>query len=71
MDAAVRRTVRELGLPLEDVAIAASLTPARALGLDHEIGSLAAGKFADLVVLDEDLMVRGVLKRGEWTVPLG
>jgi N-acetylglucosamine-6-phosphate deacetylase len=68
MDAAVRRTVRELGLPLDQASISASLTPARALGLDHEIGSIEVGKFADLVVLDDDLAVRGVMKRGAWSM---
>ena len=38
----------------------ASLTPARIAGWDREIGSIAAGKRADLVVLDEDLEVRQV-----------
>jgi N-acetylglucosamine-6-phosphate deacetylase len=69
MDAALRRTVRELGLPLDEATISASLTPARALGLDHEIGSIETGKYADLVLMDDDLTVRGVMKRGAWSVP--
>lgn len=70
MDVALRRTVRELGIPLDEAAVSASLTPARALGLDSEIGSIETGKYADLVVLDDDLEVKGVMKRGAWSVPL-
>jgi N-acetylglucosamine-6-phosphate deacetylase len=71
MDAALRRAVRELGLPIEDAAVSAALTPARAIGLDHEVGSIEPGKYADLVVLDDELAVRGVMKRGEWAAAPG
>ncbi len=66
MDVAFRRTVREVGRSLVDAALTASLTPARVLGLDGEIGSITVGKYADLVVLDDDLSVGGVMKRGAW-----
>ncbi|MBE3013739.1 N-acetylglucosamine-6-phosphate deacetylase [Microbispora sp. NEAU-D428] len=66
MDVAFRRTVREAGRSLVDAALMASLTPARVLGLDGEIGSITVGKYADLVVLDDDLGVGGVMKRGAW-----
>ncbi|MBO4275382.1 N-acetylglucosamine-6-phosphate deacetylase [Microbispora triticiradicis] len=66
MDVAFRRTVREVGRSLVDAARMASLTPARVLGLDGETGSITVGKHADLVVLDEDLGVAGVMKRGVW-----
>lgn len=66
MDVAFRRTVREVGRSLVDAALMASLTPARVLGLDGEIGSITVGKYADLVVLDDDLRVGGVMKRGTW-----
>ena len=64
MDVAVRRAV-QAGLPLPDVARAAATTPARALGLDG-VGAITAGGRADLVVLDHDLEVRGVVARGRW-----
>ena len=39
--------------PMEVLRTATS-TPAKALGLDEEIGSISVGKLADLVVLDEN-----------------
>jgi N-acetylglucosamine-6-phosphate deacetylase len=72
MDAALRNTVLSVGIPLVDAAVSASLTPARALGLDDRLGSLEPGKYADLVVLDEHLRVAAVMRRGAWvTEPAG
>ena len=66
MDNALRNAVKLAGVPLTDAAVSASLTPARALGLAGQIGSLEAGKRADLVVLDEDLRVTAVMRTGQW-----
>ncbi|GII90844.1 N-acetylglucosamine-6-phosphate deacetylase [Sinosporangium siamense] len=66
MDVAFRRTVQEVGLSISEAAVVASLTPARVLGQDGRIGSIAVGKDADLVVLNEDLTVAGVMKQGTW-----
>ena len=48
------------GVPFEQAVKAATLLPARAIGLDGEIGSIAPGKRADLVVLDETLDIAAV-----------
>lgn len=48
------------GVPFEQAAKAASLIPARAIGLDGEIGSIEPGKAADLVVLDQNLDIASV-----------
>jgi N-acetylglucosamine-6-phosphate deacetylase len=68
MDVAFRRGVQQLGMSLPDAVQVASLTPARVLGLAGEIGSIAVGKAADLVVLSDSLEVDGVLKDGDWIV---
>ena len=52
---AVQNVMKFTGLPLEKALKMASLTPARALGIDNITGSLAVGKRADIVILKEDL----------------
>lgn len=64
MDQAIRNMVR-FGVPLPDAVRAATLVPARVLGLEPRKGSLEIGKDADLVLLDMDLNVKVVLIRGE------
>jgi N-acetylglucosamine-6-phosphate deacetylase len=65
MDAALRRVVGA-GIPLADAALMAATTPARALGLQDEVGALEAGLRADLVVLSPELQVRRVMRAGAW-----
>ncbi|MBM6593325.1 N-acetylglucosamine-6-phosphate deacetylase [Microvirga pudoricolor] len=59
MASTVRNAVGRLGLPLRDALRMASLTPAAFLGLDRELGRIAPGYRADLVLLDDDLQVHG------------
>jgi N-acetylglucosamine-6-phosphate deacetylase len=51
-------------VPLEVVIRMASLTPARIAGFDRELGSIAVGKRADLLVLDHELNIRTVYRDG-------
>lgn len=66
MDEALRRAVVNLGLPIEAASAAASMNPARVLGIDDRTGAIAAGLDADLVVLDDDLYVQRVMRGGSW-----
>ena len=65
MEFVVRRAITSVGLSVTDVAVAASTTPARRLGLDGVTGSLRAGLAADIVLLDPDFRLRAVIARGE------
>jgi N-acetylglucosamine-6-phosphate deacetylase len=65
MDAALRNAM-SAGIPLDQAALMAATTPARALGLDDRIGALEAGMRADLVVLSPDLQVKRVMRAGRW-----
>ncbi|MFC4171019.1 N-acetylglucosamine-6-phosphate deacetylase [Microvirga sp. GCM10011540] len=58
MASAVRNSVTRLGLALPDVLRMASLAPAAFLRMDHELGRIAPGYRASLVLLDEGLHVR-------------
>jgi N-acetylglucosamine-6-phosphate deacetylase len=64
--ASVVRHAIAAGLPVTDVAAAASTTPARVLGLGDRTGALRPGLAADLVVCDEDFGLRAVMRHGEW-----
>jgi N-acetylglucosamine-6-phosphate deacetylase len=71
MAAAFRRTVRS-GVSIVEAARMAATTPAAVLGLGHEVGAIAPGMRADLVVLDEDLAVIAVVRAGQLvTEPAG
>jgi N-acetylglucosamine-6-phosphate deacetylase len=69
MDFVVRRAITAVGLTVTDVASAASTTPARRLGLDDVTGSLRPGLAADIVLLDADFRLSGVIARGEHQHP--
>ena len=70
MDRQFRFAVNHSGLPRDAAVMAAvrqtSINPARALGLPST--GLAPGGAADLVVLDSELAVTGVLRQGSWVV---
>ncbi|MFJ3304501.1 N-acetylglucosamine-6-phosphate deacetylase [Streptomyces sp. NPDC086549] len=68
LDRAFKRAVTIDRLPVEDVVAALSANPARLLGMYDTIGSLEPGKDADLVLLDADFELKGVMRRGEWVV---
>ncbi len=53
-------------IPLEHALYAATMAPALAVGLNREIGSVEAGKRADLLIVDNALSIRHILCGGAW-----
>ncbi|MET9899455.1 N-acetylglucosamine-6-phosphate deacetylase [Streptomyces sp. NPDC006446] len=68
LDRAFQRAVTVDRLPVEDIVAAISANPARLLGVYDRVGSLEPGKDADLVVLDADFALKGVMRKGAWVV---
>ena len=59
------RTFRDLaGCPLWQAVRMASLTPAEIIGVDANLGSLAPGKWADIILFHDDLEVSAVWVAG-------
>jgi N-acetylglucosamine-6-phosphate deacetylase len=55
-----------VGVSLLDAVPMCSLTPARVVGWADKVGSIAAGKLADLVVLDDGLLPERIMLGGRW-----
>ncbi|MCL2865955.1 MAG: N-acetylglucosamine-6-phosphate deacetylase [Lachnospiraceae bacterium] len=53
------------GIPLESVVKAATINPAKSVGLEREIGSIEVGKRADILILDDQLNLRAVIANGK------
>lgn len=65
MDHMIRTFLNLTGRPLWEVVRMASLTPARIIGRDRELGSLEPGKLGDVVVLDAKLAAKHVFIGGQ------
>ncbi|WP_458779966.1 N-acetylglucosamine-6-phosphate deacetylase [Arthrobacter sp. D3-16] len=66
----VVRTAVAAGVALRDAVTSATAVPAAVLGLSRQAGDLTAGMPADVVVVDLELNLAGVLRRGEWVTEL-
>ena len=63
LGACVRNAVK-FGVPLPDAVRSATINPARVAGIDRETGSIACGKYADLLLTDPALGLKAVFIRG-------
>lgn len=67
----VVRSAVSAGVSLADAVLSATSVPASVLGLAKTAGDLRAGMPADVVITTPDLVLEGVLRRGEWVAELG
>ena len=61
----MRFAVKHAGLLLETAVMCATANPAKEIGIFDEVGSIAVGKKADFVLLDQDLNLAGVYIDGK------
>ncbi|SQD78365.1 N-acetylglucosamine-6-phosphate deacetylase [Moritella yayanosii] len=62
---AVENTVKHVGLPLAETLRMANLYPAKAIGVDDKLGSIAKGKVANLTAFDADFTVIKTIVNGQ------
>lgn len=65
MNLAVKNVMKFLDLPLEEVVKYATINPARNLHVDDVMGSIKVGKYANLVVVDQDMNVHMTIRNGK------
>lgn len=61
----IRTAVKQMDIPLESAVKCAAVNPAKAIGIYDKYGSLTVGKKANVVLLDENLDIRYVIKDGK------
>lgn len=57
--------VKDMKIPLETAVACATMNPAKRLGVYDKFGSIAEGKKANMVLLNENLDVKAVIKDGK------
>ena len=64
-DRLVRTVMRLADIPLLDAIRMITSTPARILKIADRTGSLAEGKYADIVIFDEDINIKKTIVKGQ------
>ena len=61
----MRTAVKKMGIPFETAVACATMNPAKSLGEYENYGSITEGKKANVVLLDDELNLKMVIKDGE------
>jgi len=65
LDACVRNIVKNVGVPPLEAVRMASYNPARVIGVEDTAGKIEVGRPADITLVDDDLRVKAVYRRGK------
>lgn len=61
----LRCAVKTMKIPFASAVKAATHNPARSIGVLDDYGDVEAGKYANLLILDEELNIVHMIKRGK------
>ena len=59
------KTAVKMGVEFKDAVVAATINPAKAIGIDKDAGSIEVGKYADILLVDDELNIRYVVSKGK------
>lgn len=65
LDVACKNIMHHTSSSIVDAFKMASLNPARVIGIDNEVGSIAVGKRANLVITDDSFSIKNVILNGK------
>lgn len=61
----MKHAVMQMGVPLANAVRAASLNPARSIGIEADYGSLEPGRWGNVILADDQLNIVKVIRKGE------
>lgn len=65
----MKNAVKNMKIPLHSAVKCASVNPAKAIGVYDQYGSIETGKYADFVLLDQDLKIKKIFVHGNEITP--
>ena len=65
----LRIAVKQMNIPLESAVRCATMNPAKAIGIDMNYGSITPGKYANLILLDQNLAIKKIFVNGHLLEP--
>ena len=63
----IQQCVKFVGIPLDEAIRMATLYPAKAISVEHKLGSIHSGKIANLAIFNNDYRVTGTVVNGLYT----